>query len=560
MPPPFTAVRGFAPRPRVSIRPVIRWAIVLFALSVAGCAAISPSPPFRSLSQRVLPPEPAPTTTDVLPIDTLLLKPPESAELPTLPESTSSPDVVPMPGVENITWRRDDLEKVIDERQGPLRLEEALALAERLNPRLQKMRARVDKARAGKHVAFAALLPEARISYRDVAGTPAAAPFSLPTIPSSVGNITFGGASDHFQIAELNMQWTIWDFGRLLGRFGQAQDRWRITELQWQRARQTIHFDVTTSYLELLRARANRRIAEESVRRAESHLTDARHRLRRGTGLRNDVLESEVLVSQSQLVLVKARTSERVALAGLNRKIGLNVSEETDVLEQADEPFFDLSVVECLQWAVDHRDEIGVVLRGITIAQRQRGISKAEFLPEVKLGGVGSSIGGRGIPTTEILTGGVNVELGLFAGGQRLARMKVADAELAEAFAHGKEVCDLIAYEVWTAYLSVADAKQRLSLAAVAVESATENLRLYRKRLERGDAIPTDVVNAELTMTRAQQGWLEAVYDYQESLAAVAYAVGVPLDRLTRQRDGQAACAAETDHSSAEKGAVADHD
>jgi outer membrane protein TolC len=44
-----------------------------------------------------------------------------------------------------------------------------------------------------------------------------------------------------------------------------------------------------------------------------------------------------------------------------------------------------------------------------------------------------------------------------------------------------------------------------------------------------GEATPTDVVDAELALTRAQQGYYTALYDYQVALARLAYAVGLPV-------------------------------
>ena len=61
-----------------------------------------------------------------------------------------------------------------------------------------------------------------------------------------------------------------------------------------------------------------------------------------------------------------------------------------------------------------------------------------------------------------------------------------------------------------------------------AATQASENLRVVRSLFDQGDTIVTDVIDAELTLTRAQQDYLIATYDYQTALARVAYAVGLP--------------------------------
>jgi outer membrane protein TolC len=54
-------------------------------------------------------------------------------------------------------------------------------------------------------------------------------------------------------------------------------------------------------------------------------------------------------------------------------------------------------------------------------------------------------------------------------------------------------------------------------------------LRVVRSLFEKGDATPTDVVDAELALTRAQEDSFTALYDYQTALARLAYAVGLPV-------------------------------
>ena len=54
-------------------------------------------------------------------------------------------------------------------------------------------------------------------------------------------------------------------------------------------------------------------------------------------------------------------------------------------------------------------------------------------------------------------------------------------------------------------------------------------MRVVLSLFEKGDATPTDVVDAELAITRAQQDASTALYDYQTGLARLAYAVGLPV-------------------------------
>ena len=80
-----------------------------------------------------------------------------------------------------------------------------------------------------------------------------------------------------------------------------------------------------------------------------------------------------------------------------------------------------------------------------------------------------------------------------------------------------------------TAFLLIEDARQRIALSRTAVAAASENLRVVRNLAEKGDATPTEVVDGELAMIRAQQDYFTALYDYQTALARMAYAAGMPV-------------------------------
>lgn len=411
---------------------------------------------------------------------------------------------------------------------GPLTLEQTIAAAERLNPHLQVLQQRVEQARAGRQVAFADFLPSMRAIQRHIVGVPSTPRFALPTIPTNVGNVAFGGFSDRFDTTELSIQWTLWDFGRTAGRYGQAASTAAIAELTYQRARQTVAFNVAAAYYSVLQAWSTRTIAEEAVKRAESHLRDARNFLKRGTAVRNDVLRAEVQLAEMRLDLVRARTAEAVAVANLNQEVGFNVNCPTRVVDRPREPAFTLPLAECLQLALSNREEFRVVLRSITSAQYGVDVVRAEFLPVVLVGGSSVHLSGNDIPNSRLTTGGLSIELGLFEGGKRTGRLRSARAEVAATVAQGKEVCDRIAYEVDVAFLTIDDARQRIELSRTAVGQARENLRVVTNLFRQGDATPTDMVDAELTMIRAQQNYYTALYDYQTGLARLLYAVGLP--------------------------------
>src|SRR6266436_4308261 len=214
-------------------------------------------------------------------------------------------------------------------------LPDAIAFALENNPRLRSARAAIERARGQEQVAFAPFLPQI-----DVLGQSGVTSATLaPGKPGATGFIlasTFGTRS--YAETEVALQWTLYDFGRTGGRYRQAVARERITELQLARADQTVEFDVTAAYMDVLLARASRRVQEDAVRRAQATLDDTVARRKGGVALKEDVLRAEVQLSESREALVLAREGEFNAVARLNNAMGRNAGLPLEVIDLEEQP------------------------------------------------------------------------------------------------------------------------------------------------------------------------------------------------------------------------------
>ena len=406
----------------------------------------------------------------------------------------------------------------------PITLQEAIVMARRYSPRLRVLRERLTRAEGGEQIAFAAFLPEAAISYRALWGSDK---FVLPTVPSLVGNMAFGETADSFQSAELNLQWIVWDFGRTPGRYHQARAEKEIVALQYQRGIETLVFNTTAAFFTLLQRQAMHRVAREAVVRAESFLRDARNYLAQGTAVRDDVLQAELLLAEMQLDLVSTRTGVTVALADLNRVMGVHVGSLTEVTDETEEPEFSLPLDSCLRQAVESRDEFKSVLKSLSSSQWGLAATQARFLPRIIAGATGAHHEGHAPKEANFLAGGVKIELALFEGTRRCGELKTSRAAVREAMARAEEVADTITFEVVAAYAGIKEARERIRYGRVAVTRGEENLDVLNDMFARGDATSTDVVDAEWALLRARENYYAALYGYRIALARLDYAVGV---------------------------------
>jgi outer membrane protein len=401
-------------------------------------------------------------------------------------------------------------------------LSQAIDFGLQNNPRLSAALAAIERTRGQEDVAFSAFLPEIDFLSHQGVTSPGLGPASA----GATGIIVPTANETHaYAQAELQLQWTLYDFGRTAGRYQQAKARELIAELQSTRARQTVGFDVGSAYLLALRAGATRRIQEEAIRRAQATLRDTRSRRAAGVLEKDDVLRAEVQLAAAEEDVDLARESELTALARLNNAMGRNASLPLTLVGWNSEPPFNLSLLQCLEIAASQRAEIGIAREAVAAAQFGREAAQAEFLPKVYALASAGAVGGSNIVNGSQEGAGLHIDLPLYTGGRRHGELCAADAEIRQALADARSVLDGVTLQVTLAYVAATTARRRIEHDRPAIAEANENLRLVRNRYRNGQATPTDIVDAEVTLTRAQQRLVSANYEYLEALVGLDYAM-----------------------------------
>jgi outer membrane protein TolC len=417
-----------------------------------------------------------------------------------------------------------------------LTLAEAIDTAFRQQPRLRVYLESIEQARRGEDIAFAPFLPMAVAGYSvggfdlNVGGNGVPlGPLPGFTFIPAVGSIPIGlNINTGYELAEVKLHWLICDFGRRLGRYLQAGLAVEIAQLESDRAFQTVANEVSVAYYQVLRTRALRKTAEDAVRRAEDDL-DVAKKLEKGGALEKEKrLRVEVQLAESQRLLDAAEGAEAVAVAALNLAIGLNVNAPTGVVETSDIPPFTQSLAECLQTAVGLRREFQVARASIQVADQGRRVAKADFAPRIVAEGYANDFQ-QAAPRghADLAVGFIKLEWGLFEGGKRVAELRVADSKIRAAMAQAESIADTIAFQVTEGYRNMMTARLAIDRSRPAVAQAEETYRFVKAREERGAALPSEITDAESTLTRSQQAYLNSIHDYLIALARLEYAMGV---------------------------------
>jgi len=432
--------------------------------------------------------------------------PAASSTTPILPTSYQTSVVTPLPPVAEAPLE--------------LTLDKAVAFGLDHNPRLREASAQVSAARASADIAFAPFLPTIGTSFRYSA-------FNTPVLPGgSFVPASLSSGVTSFTIAEAGIQWTVYDFGRTAGRYGEAVDRARSEELSMVRRQQTVAYEVTQCYFRLLAAQSNLRVQEEALRQAESILADSQARFVGGVVQRETVLRAEVEVSRVRQDLISARQAVQDGLATLNVSLGRSAQMPLAIVDVAAEPAPPSSISACLEMAVINRREIGMARQAVAEAWSGRQAAKGEFMPNVYVRGTVLRADSPGPLNAWVEGAGIHVDQPIYAGGSHQGELRRSDARITAARAGLEVVLDQVSLQVSVSYQAIATDLERIRLGEIATAQAAENLRLTLVNYNNGNATPTDVVDAQTALTQAQMSYSTAIYSYLAGLSQLEYSLG----------------------------------
>ncbi len=192
------------------------------------------------------------------------------------------------------------------------------------------------------------------------------------------------------------------------------------------------------------------------------------------------------------------------------------------------QPPFALSLVQCLEIAATQRAEISIAREAVAAAQFGRESVAGDFLPKVYTRASVGVVGGSNIATGAQEGVGLHIDMPLYTGGRREGALCAADAEIQQSLADARTILDEVTLQVTIAYVAATTAQRRIERDRPAVVEAVENLRLVGNRYRNGQATPTDIVDAEVALTRAQQRLVSANYEYLGALVGLDYALENP--------------------------------
>lgn len=307
-------------------------------------------------------------------------------------------------------------------------------------------------------------------------------------------------------------------------------------------------FSVTAGYFDVLRAAKLVDIGRQNIDRLKKYRDAAATRLRIGEVTKTAVLRSEAELSAAESELIRADGLLGSTKAVLQRLVGIEgnfslfdmyanlymSAPDKDALTA--EPVLlncGSSYIECLRdIALKERPELKSLTIQKNITSRQVSYVKGANWPSITLEGVYT--GKKETPQSPGLLrdttyGGIRMTLPLFEGGLRMAEAQEAMARDRQADYALADLKKSISAEVESAYYDYAAQKGIVKSSTDQLVFARENYGAVSRQFDNGLAQSIDVVDANTALVTAERQHIQALYNYQQSIARLRRVTGLLL-------------------------------
>ncbi|MFY9354939.1 MAG: TolC family protein, partial [Bacillota bacterium] len=343
-------------------------------------------------------------------------------------------------------------------------------------------------------------------------------------------------------------------------------------ELDFAKTEQKVVLDTISAYLNVIKAQQLRDLTGVNIEKTERLLEEVETKLDLGLATQLDLMRTQNQLDQAKFNLMKAEDS----LASAKRSFALMLGFPPETEFRLTDPS---EVLEALQIKVDKYDEyeldklVAIALESrIEMIQADLSCLKAEasietvkrsLKPSVNLyanyshqdvssfsasaslnlstgdAGWNMSLSSRGSsgqsPDRDFSQGatslqnsvGFNVAFSLWDGGVAEEKLKQAELSLkAQEIARDRQRQAIIE-EVYQASTTVKHARINLELARKTVLEAKDFLEVTEARFEMGVAVVTEVIDAAQSLSQAESGVVDALFDYYLAQARLEKAIGL---------------------------------
>ena len=356
----------------------------------------------------------------------------------------------------------------------------------------------------------------------------------------------YGQVVQNFQV-ELDLNYTLFDFGARAGRINAAKAQLLAANFAFNDTHRQIIYLVQQSYYRLLSSMGLEDAARASLSNAQAVQHAAEERLAHGLATQPDVLEARSSTAQAEYDLQAVLGSEEIARGDLATAVGTYATATIQIqpLDQIPtQETIEDTVDDAINRAFEQRPDLMQQVAEIQSGNARVREAHAAYYPALTVDAIPvfPSLYGSQFPYawshTADLTGELRFTLQwtVFDGGARKNRLAQAQADVHAAEAKANVTRNQIADQVWTAYSNLNTAFRQRQSALALLQASTQSYNAALQSYNYGVRNLLDVTAAQRTLAQARSADVLARTQVLSAFAQLAFRTGDSIRATGRPR------------------------
>ncbi len=289
---------------------------------------------------------------------------------------------------------------------------------------------------------------------------------------------------------------------------------------------------IKQAYFDVLAADKAVQVGQQAVTALSAHVETARGYFELEMIALNDLLKTQVQLSNTEYELIKAVNAARQARAALNMLLALPIDtpislEDILVYTPTDNPYD-----ACVAQALNQRPEIESIQLGLCQIEQQIIMARSRMYPDIGMQyryireGDTYDVSGSRFHDADRWEVSAILSWTIWEWGKSRYAVSENAGKRDELRNMKAALEDTIRLEVKNALLKLEQADKNVPKAAQSIEQGKENLRVSRERFNAQAAASTEVLDAQALLTQAKLNYYRAIYDHNLAKAELKRALG----------------------------------
>ncbi|PLX69703.1 MAG: hypothetical protein C0603_01865 [Denitrovibrio sp.] len=337
----------------------------------------------------------------------------------------------------------------------------------------------------------------------------------------------YGTIEDEYSTISLTLGYNLFNgFGDMFN-VKAAKSAYSAAKHNTQAIREDITLSVKKAYIDVLAAQDGIVVAEKAIQLLKNQLKDIKLSYEVGYVAKNEVLKVESELASSQQNVISAASAYKVAIFNLEKLTGADIANDEKFATLTDYTG-SISDIESLKAdMMKNRSEIKYLTELINAQKYSIKANKSKFYPKVNLGAAYNTYGedfspsDRGYAYDNETTLSLTVDLNIFDGFNKYNSTKSLQAEKMYMMSMLRNTKASMTLQLKNSVENLDLAHASLKASEKELASAQENYRITQNQFKQKVATNTDLMDARVMLTRAENTYNNAKFNIHRALADI---------------------------------------